>query len=308
MAVALPQLCVHAALLAWAHRPPSPWARPDRQAFAQLFRGTGPLALWTVCGILIGGVDIFIVRVVDPSEVARYAVALPLLAVPTGVVTAAVTAWMPRITQAESARTQGGREPTLIGTTLLVAGLSIGALAFVGGADGLVRLLAGSGQWRAAVGYLQLLYLATALRFAMLPYVVLIVVRGEQGKLMLSPVAEAATNVVASVVLGLAFGAVGVALGTLGGAVVGVAAHLVRSVRRTVATGLTSSDLLAAAARAWPTVAAATVLGALAVGRASWPWRGVAAVVAVAVDGWWLLDHARSMRAPFAPLEVVPER
>ena len=109
---------------------------------------------------------------------------------------------------------------TLTATSALAAGLSIGALAYLGYADSLVRLLAGPGDWDRAGTYLRILFLASCLRFLFLPWAILIVVRGEQRSIVLAPVIEAITNLLASVILGFWLGALGVVIGTLVGATV----------------------------------------------------------------------------------------
>ena len=294
VAVAAPQLLVYAGLLLWAQRPPSPWARPDRAAFVRLVRSTAPLAVWTVSGILIAGVDIFVVRAVDPSEVGRYAVALPLLAIPMGVATATMTAWMPRAAQAEARGPEGGRQPTLTGTTLMAAALAIGAIVFVAFAEDLVRLWAGPGDWDSATGYLQLLYLALCLRFVFLPWSILVVVRGDQARITAAPVVEAVVNLGGSLVLGAWLGAVGVALGTLVAAVVAAAVYVAWAVPRTAGSGITVPGLARAVADAWPPLAATTALGAVTLGGAGPVWRALAAAAALAVDAWWLLARRRS--------------
>ncbi len=294
VAVAAPQLVVHAGLLLWANRPPSPWARPDRAAFVRLARSTAPLAVWTVSGILIAGVDIFVVRAVDPSEVGRYAVALPLLAVPMGVATATMNAWMPRVALAQARRSEGGRDPTLTATTLMAAALAVGAVVFVALAEDLVRLWAGAGDWDSATTYLQLLYVALCLRFAFLPWSMLVVVRGDQRRITAAPVVEAVVNLGASLALGAWLGAVGVALGTLVAAVVAVVVYLTWAVPRTAQSGVTVPGLARAVAEAWPPVAVTAVLAAVTLGGAGPLWRTLAAAVALTVDAWWLLGRRRS--------------
>ena len=307
VAVAAPQLVIHAGLLLWARRPPSPWARPDRAALARLVRSTAPLAVWTGCGIVISGVDIFIVRAVDLSEVGRYAVALPLLAIPTGAVTAFMTAWLPRVARAQAVP-GGARAMTSSGTTLMAAALAMGALAFIGYADVLVDLLAGPGQWATAASYLRVLYAAVCLRFVFLPWAILIVVRGDQRAIVLAPIVEGVTNLVASVVLGLWLGAIGVALGTLAGAAAAAVVYLTYGVRRTSRSDVTARDLLTAVRGAGIPVTVAVIITALALGGAPTILFGVAAATALVMNGWWLAGPGRTlMSLPQASMETATE-
>jgi O-antigen/teichoic acid export membrane protein len=303
LAVAAPQLVVHVGFLMWARRPPSPWARPDRAAFVGICRRSVPLALWTVCAILITGVDLFVVRAVDPSEVGRYALALPLLAVPTGVVTAAITAWMPRLARVDGAAGDAGRDLTITATTAMAAALSVGAIPFTAYAGDLVRLFAGAGEWASTTRYVQLLYLGCSLRFLLLPWTILIVVRGRQGMITWAPVAEATVNVASSVILGLWLGASGVALGTLLGAVVGLTVNLAWAVPRTADRGVTPSGLVVAAGRAWLPVAATSAVVLLALVKADPLLRGLAVIVALAIDGWWISGWRTKTRTLLAQFQ-----
>jgi O-antigen/teichoic acid export membrane protein len=288
VAVAVPQVVVYTGLLVWARRPPSPWARPDRATFARLIKSTSPLALWTVAGVFIAGIDIFTVRALDPSEVGRYAIALPLLTALTGVVTAAMSAWIPWVSRAEPGGAGGGRDLTLVGTGVMATVLSIGAVLYVGYGDEVVRLWAGTAETGRAAAYLRILYVASALRFVFLPWSVLVVVRGEQGLISFAPVTEAVVNVVASVVLGLWLGAIGVALGTLVGAVVAAGLYLGLAIPRTAGSGLTAGGLVGAALSAWPPLAAASGVALIAIVGAPAGLRAVAAVAAVGTGAEWL--------------------
>jgi len=300
LAVAAPQLVVHVGFLMWARRPPSPWARPDQAAFVGICRRSVPLALWTACAILITGVDLFVVRAVDPSEIGRYALALPLLAVPTGVVTAAITAWMPRLARVDGAGNEAGRDLTIAATTAMAAALSIGAIPFIAYAGDIVQLFAGAGEWGSTTSYVQLLYLGYTLRFILLPWTILIVVRGRQGRITWAPVAEATVNVASSVVLGLWLGASGVALGTILGAVVGLTLNLTWAVPRTAHRGVIASDLVRAAGRAWSPLAAASSVVILAFVGADPVLRGLATIAALGIGGWWVFGWGTRTRTLLA--------
>ncbi|HET9441958.1 MAG TPA: hypothetical protein VFO65_01475 [Acidimicrobiales bacterium] len=298
-AVALPQLAVHGAFLLLSRRPPSPWARPDRAAFERLARTSLPLAVWTVCGVLIAGVDIFVVRAVDPTEVGRFAVALPILAIPTGIVTAATSAWLPRVARYEAAAPEGGRHWTLLATSVAVAALAVGALPFMAFAPEVVHTWAGPGRWGASSTYLQLLYVASAIRFSFLPWSILVVARGQQSRITAAPVLEAAVNLSASLALGLWLGAAGVALGTLVGSVAAVATYLAWAVPRTAGSGVTSSGLIRAAGSAWPPVAAAGAAVAVSLAGAPGLGRAAAAAGGLGVAVWWAQGlRRRSVPAP----------
>jgi O-antigen/teichoic acid export membrane protein len=66
-----------------------------------------------------------------------------------------------------------------------------------------------------------------------LPYSIVLIAAGQQRYIKVTPLAEGFSNLAASVFLGLKFGAIGVALGTLFGSCVSIAVHLSYSMART---------------------------------------------------------------------------
>jgi Na+-driven multidrug efflux pump len=91
------------------------------------------------------------------------------------------------------------------------------------------------GQQYADEGHrlLILLMAANIIRLAGMTYSVVLVASAQQRLVTLSPLMEGFTNVFASIVLGMKFGAIGVAAGTLIGGVVGMLGHIVYNMPRT---------------------------------------------------------------------------
>ena len=85
---------------------------------------------------------------------------------------------------------------------------------------------------RAAI-LLRLLVIANVLRLSATPYIVTLIGTGQQRLVVLAPVLEGATNLSISLLAGYYWGAVGVAFGTLCGAIVGVAGNFLYNMRRT---------------------------------------------------------------------------
>ena len=84
-----------------------------------------------------------------------------------------------------------------------------------------VRAWGGESVTSDAVGILTVLIVAGVIRLSFYPYYQRLIAGGFQAKLVISPIMEAIANIAASIVLGRAYGAIGVACGTLIGAVVG---------------------------------------------------------------------------------------
>jgi O-antigen/teichoic acid export membrane protein len=78
-----------------------------------------------------------------------------------------------------------------------------------------------------------ILVFANIVRMISAPYAFLLIATGEQQKTILTPILEACSNLVFSILLGWQFGAIGVAFGTLIGAFVAVSGHVIYNASRT---------------------------------------------------------------------------
>ena len=79
---------------------------------------------------------------------------------------------------------------------------------------------------------LTILLLANMVRLSALSYTTALVASGQQRLATLSPLLEGGSNLVASILLGSKFGAVGVAAGTLIGGIVGLLGHICYNIPR----------------------------------------------------------------------------
>ncbi len=97
----------------------------------------------------------------------------------------------------------------------------------------ILRVWVGPAYALHSVNFLRILVLANIVRTSCSPYATMVVATSRQSVATASPVAEGLVNLVSSVWLVQHLGALGVALGTLLGAVVGVAMHFGVSMRFT---------------------------------------------------------------------------
>lgn len=296
--VAAPQAMVHLAFLRWAHRPPSPWSRPGAGDLRRLVRWTSPLALWSVCGVLIGGVDIFIVNVFDPRELGPYAVALALIALPAGAVTAVATAWLPALAHLTALDRRTASLASAQATTAAAGVLALGCIPFVAMAPLVVGAWAGPGRWGVAVTSLQVLYVATALRYVFLPWVNAVVVSGEQHVVLLTPVVEASVNVAASVVGCLLLGAPGAAVGTLVGALAAAVMNVGRNMPAAPAAGIDRRGFLVAVRAAATPMALASLACLTSAVTGITPLSLAVGVVALAAGLLWAWRTLRFISPP----------
>jgi O-antigen/teichoic acid export membrane protein len=144
----------------------------------------------------------------------------------------------------------------------------------------------------------------------MTPYSVALIGTGQQRLVILAPIMEGVTNLIASVVLGYLLGAIGVAYGTLCGAVVGVLANMFYSMPRTTAIRFDMREylrdgLLRPITFTLPLLLCVAALQLLKVGSVAETMIAFAAV-AFAVLILWLHglfseERARRLNRPFSP-------
>jgi O-antigen/teichoic acid export membrane protein len=130
-------------------------------------------------------------------------------------------------------------DPRSLGRLVITCTQGAAALLFFTGlptliyAEPLLRLWIGGQYVQAGQPLLVVLLIANMIRLLTAPYAVVLISTGQQRFIKVSPLIEGFTNLIASVVLGAAMGAIGIAYGTLLGAIVGVAAHFFVSMPRT---------------------------------------------------------------------------
>jgi O-antigen/teichoic acid export membrane protein len=192
------------------------------------------LGVWYLGMMMVSGLDLTIVGVFDYAAVAYYAVAVTL----TNFVVQTQNAIFAAVLPASAVLNARGDSQRL--GTWLVSSTRYGMLLLL--AMAMPLILAGRFVLNMWVGrsyalhttlIMQVLVVANVVRLSFLPYATLLLGIGEQRKVVMSPIAEGVTNLVASVVGAWLFGAIGVAVGTLIGSFVSVTIHFVHNMPRT---------------------------------------------------------------------------
>ncbi|MBZ5489500.1 MAG: oligosaccharide flippase family protein [Acidobacteriia bacterium] len=192
------------------------------------------LTIWSFAMMLVTGLDLLLVGRFQVSALGPYAVAASLVTFVAGAQSAIFSAMIPRAAVAHAQQ-----DPAALGRMVLTS-TRVGVLLLV--FTGMPLLLfadpimvAWVGRQYAIQAHAVLLVLVSAnmIRLTGVPYSVVLIGAGQQKLITLSPLVEGLTNLVASVLLGLKFGAMGVAWGTLIGAGVGVLGNLVYNIPRT---------------------------------------------------------------------------
>jgi len=204
------------------------------------------LMLWNLSMLLINGLDLILVGRLEFNALAPFAIASTLVGTIQGIQLAIFNATMPRAAVLHGRRaTQAlGRlviRNTQLGTALLIL-VGIPLLIYAGP---ILRIWVGAEYVSRGRMYLNVLVVANIIRLVATPYTVVLVASGQQRLVILSPILEGVTNLAASVVLGERYGAIGVALGTCIGGIVGLLGHVLYNLPRTrVDIGVRPRDFL----------------------------------------------------------------
>lgn len=218
----------------------------DRGMLRRMLSYCGVLTIWSVCMLFVGGIDLTIVGHYEFSQVAYYSIATSPTAFVMMLMGAVLGPLLPAasaLSTERSAEQMGSfllratRYSTLI---LLASGLPV----LVGGYF-LLRVWVGPGYAVHSVQYLRILLFANIVRQLCAPYSTMVVATAQQVFATAAAITEAAINLGASIWLARHYGAMGVAGGTLIGAVAGVAMHFGVSMRYTRTLAVSRLKLLA---------------------------------------------------------------
>lgn len=206
----------------------------ERAAARELAGYCLSLTVWSFSMLLISGLDLVLVGALDFPKVAFYAVAANLVTFIAGLQNAIFSAVIPSsaILHARGASEQLGRL-VLDGTRYGMFLLFLTALPLLLAAGPILRVWVGSSYALRASVFLQILVFANLIRLSAVPYVVTLIGTGQQRLVILTPFLEGVANLSLSILAGYRWGAVGVAVGTLCGAIVGLGGHFFYNMPRT---------------------------------------------------------------------------
>ncbi|MCU1498642.1 MAG: polysaccharide biosynthesis protein [Acidimicrobiales bacterium] len=263
----------------------------------------GAYGVWTLASVLVIGLDTTIVARLDFSAVAPYAAAAGVVGIVTAVYGSALAPLVPAAAELAAA----GRIAELDDLFLRLVRWGATAVVAAGALLGLVcspllHAWLGHGLASRSVPMLQVLMAATAVRLLTFPFPVVLFGTGEHRSARWTPLIEGVVNVTASAALGLAFGPLGVAVGTLVGATVAVVVHLRVNLPRTRALSVRGAEVLRRSLLG-PLAVAVPALLAWSIDRSRPEAIGPPAVVAAAVATVavaWLVALAPRDRADLA--------
>jgi O-antigen/teichoic acid export membrane protein len=203
-------------------------------AARELFRYSFAITLMSLSMLLVSGFDVILVGRFQFQAVVAYSVSASFIPIIAGSLYAVLNAMMPH---AAGLHAQGARRAlgdlVVSSTRLSVLLLVFTGLPAVIYAGPLLHLWIGPAFIPQARTVLIVLLMANIIRLTGAAYTIILVAAGQQHLIKVSPLAEGIGNLAASIALGARFGAVGVAFGTLIGAIISVGAHLFYNMPRT---------------------------------------------------------------------------
>ncbi len=195
--------------------------------------------------LLITGLDMPIVVVFDFHAAAYYAVATTIsnmLIAPQGAILNVMLPVAANLSAQNSPERMGMalRKITRYATAILI----LLALPLLFGMSAFLLIWVGGAYALHAAPLAELLVVAQCIRLTMQPYAIVGLSVGQQQRMLISPFVEGVINLICSIVLVRQLGAIGVALGTLIGAIFGIVLHFFNSMPRTDAILVSRRALL----------------------------------------------------------------
>jgi O-antigen/teichoic acid export membrane protein len=217
----------------------------DKKIGKELFDYCFSLSAWSLSMLLVVGMDTTLVGIFEFKALAYYGVAASLTTFITGLQSSIFNTLIPAAAVLNAQEDSKRLGKLLITTTrygmfiLLLTGLPLIAFTKVFLSNWL-----GISYVENTTILLQVLLAANIIRLSAIPYSTLLIGTGQQKIVLLSPLLEGFSNLFFSVIFGFKFGAVGVAGGTLIGAVVGILFHYFYNLKRTKLLELKQDTLL----------------------------------------------------------------
>ena len=206
----------------------------QRSTAFELSRYCFGLVVMSFSMLLVTGLDLVLVARFDFAAVTPYSVAAGLITFVGGALYAVINVIMPHAAGLHAKGDATGLAKLVITTTqlsvLLLVFICMPAVIYAGP---ILKVWIGQRYVQTGAPILVVLVIANFVRLIGAAYSVVLVAAGQQSQIKVSPLTEGISNLVASVVLGLMFGGIGVALGTLIGSFFSIGAHLFYSMRRT---------------------------------------------------------------------------
>jgi O-antigen/teichoic acid export membrane protein len=212
--------------------------KPARGSLKEIWSYCSATAIWQIGALMISGLDVFIVGRVDFASLPYYTVCLVPVAVLAGVMPALFSPLL-QLGAKYAARNNDAELGRILmrSTRLATVALASVALLLVVFDREILTAWLGATYAAKAAPILILIVLGHALRQLAFPYATLLLATKQHGQLLLSPLVEGVTNLVVAVIAGSLFGARGVAMAVIAGAIVSQLMNYFYNLPRTHGSG-----------------------------------------------------------------------
>jgi O-antigen/teichoic acid export membrane protein len=206
----------------------------NRESALQLAKYGSTLSVWMVAMLLISGLDVVIVGHYDYGNTAYYGTATAVANFMLLIIVSLFGPLIPAVSSLQF-RSSSSQIGTMVvtATRLCVLLLCLIGLPIFMGAYPLLKLWVGHDYAIRSASFLQVLVLGNVIRQLCYPYALVVMATGKQHLATIAGIAEAVVNVTVSIYLVRRIGAIGVAIGTVVGALVSIGVHIAISMKLT---------------------------------------------------------------------------
>lgn len=215
------------------------WANVKSRMAADLSRYCFGLTVWTIGMFLINGLDLTIVGSIDFQAVGYYSIAASLITFFSGAHGAVCNALMTPVAALHASGEIDRIQKLILKATRITTFVNVLATILVCLCGRFIlQIWVGNVYTRQALPIVEILMVANAMRLVANPYAFVLIATGLQTRAVAQGGVEGVVNLVASLAGAFWLGPIGVALGTLVGAVCGLAWTCLLTVRNTTEISL----------------------------------------------------------------------
>lgn len=211
------------------------WWRPDKPRLFSLLKYCAGLSVWIFSMLLVNSVSTILVGRFDIALAGSYSLALTFNAVMGGVLNSVLSPLIPMGSAMHASDLERQQLPALLVrvTFWCVLGLHLFFIAVYAGGAVMLKLWVGEQYASQTYPILMVLLFGNVIRNTAMPYATFLLSTALHRKAAASALVEGCANLLASVILGYWWGAIGVAWGTAVGAVAGLLMHVFYNFGRT---------------------------------------------------------------------------
>lgn len=206
-----------------------------RKEVIQIVNYSSSLAIWSICMLLVSGLNSAIVGLFDYSSLPAFAIAASLVAFLVGIQQSIFSVLIPataKMISENNAEIDFGNlliTATRYGSILL----AIVGLPLIIWAHPILALWLRGPMADKGASILRLLIVGNMIRLVAVPFANIMIAAGEQRRMLLTPIIEGVVNFIVSVFLCQKIGAAGVAIGTIVGAIIGISGNILINSKKT---------------------------------------------------------------------------